>query len=87
MWAGQDLIFLGKELAERRSYSDAVAQKIDAEVGTLLRKARETAKTVIELNRARLNRLVERLLAEETVQGPALEELLGSPAGDAALAA
>ena len=83
--SGQDQIFLGKELAQRRSYSDAVAQKIDAEVGTLLRAARGTAKGVIELNRTRLNRLVERLLAEETVQGPALEELLAG--AEAALAA
>ena len=85
--SGQELIFLGKELAQRRSYSDAVAQKIDAEVGTLLRTARETAKRIIEFNRARLNRLVERLLAEETLQGPALEELLASAGGDAAFAA
>ena len=85
--SGQDLIFLGKELAQRRSYSEAVAQKIDTEVGTLLRRARETAKRVIELDRTRLNRLVERLLAEETVQGPALQELLASAGGDAALAA
>lgn len=64
-----------------------MAQKIDAEVGSLLRTARETAKRIIEFNRVRMNRLVERLLAEESLQGPALEELLGSPAGDAALAA
>lgn len=64
-----------------------MAQKIDTEVGTLLRTARETAKRIIEFNRVRMNRLVERLLAEESLQGPALEELLGSPAVDAALAA
>ena len=61
--SGQDMVFLGKELAQRRSYSDAVAQKIDDEVGSLLRKARSTAKGLIELNRSRLNRLVEKLLA------------------------
>ena len=85
--SGQDLIFLGKELAQGRSYSDAMAHKIDAEVGTLLRKARGTAKGVVELNCTRLNRLVERLLADETVQGPALEELLKSTEVGAPLAA
>ena len=85
--SGQDMIFLGKELAQRRSYSDAVAQKIDEEVGKLLRKARSTAKGLIELNRAGLNRLVDRLLTDETVQGPALEELLESTAVDEPLAA
>ena len=85
--SAQDQVFLGKELTQRSRYSDAMAQKIDAEVGALLRTARETAKRIIEFNRVRMNRLVERLLAEESLQGPALEELLGSPAGDAALAA
>ena len=84
---GQELIFLGKELGQRSRYSDAMAQKIDAEVGTLLRTARETAKRIIEFNRMRMNRLVERLLAEETVQGPALEELLARAGVDAPLAA
>ena len=85
--SGQDMIFLGKELAQRRNYSDAVAQKIDAEVGNVLRSARDTAKSLIELNRSRLNRLVDRLLADETVQGPALEELLAGTASDAPVAA
>ena len=33
---GRDPIFLGKDLAERRTHSDAVAEKIDTEVGALL---------------------------------------------------
>ena len=84
---GQDHIFLGRDLAERHRYSDAVAQKIDAEVGALLRKARDTAKRAIELNRARLSRVVEGLLAEETLQGAALQEMLGNALADEALAA
>ena len=84
---GQDLIFLGKELSEGRNYSDAVAQRIDAAVADLLRKARETASRIIELNRSGLNLVVERLLAEETLQGPALEELLRGSELEPALAA
>ena len=83
----QDMIFLGKELALRCNYSDSVAQKIDAEVRHLLRGARDTTKCPVELNRSRLNHLVDRLLADETVQGPGLEELLTSTASDAPVAA
>ena len=85
--SGQDLIFLGKELSEGRNFSDAVAQRIDAAVADLLRKARETASRIIELNRSGLNLVVEKLLAEETLQGLALEELLRGSELEPALAA
>jgi len=84
---GRDQVFLGMELGERRTHSDAMAEKIDAEVGALLRKARDAAQRVIKLNRARLNRVVEGLLAEETLSGARLEQLLQSAAEDEALAA
>ena len=42
----------------------------------LLRKARERAKSLIGANRERLTRLAERLLAEETIHGDELRELL-----------
>jgi cell division protease FtsH len=83
----QEQVFLGRELGLRQKYSDAVAERIDAEVGTLLRKARDCAKKVIEVNRERLNRLVQGLLAEEMVQGAGLEQLLGGAAEDGGLAA
>ena len=85
--SGQDLIFLGKELALRHNYNDAVAQKIDAEVKPLLGRARDTAKCPIELNQSKLKHLVDRILADETVQGPALEEFLTSTASDTPVAA
>ena len=80
--AGQEMVLLGKELAQGHSYSDAVAEKIDAEIGDLLHKAQQTAKSVIEVHRAKLTLLAKRLLAQETIEGPELQELLaGSPQG------
>ncbi len=52
---GQDIVFLGKELAQGRSYSDAVAEKIDAEIGALLKKAKQTAREILESQRSQLN--------------------------------
>ncbi len=86
--SGQEMVFLGKELGHGPNYSDAVAEKIDNEIGSLLNKAQETAKKVLEANRARLTYLANRLLSEETIEGPALQELLvGSSPAEALLAA
>ena len=88
----QDLVFLGKEVSQGHTYSDAVAEKIDAEIGTLLNVARQTARIVIESQRSKLTLLAKRLLSEETIEGPALQELLrtfseGTPAEGARAAA
>ncbi len=74
--AGQDLVFLGKQLTQGPNYSDSVAERIDAEIEGFLCKARETATMVLEANRAKLTLLANRLLTEETMEGPELQELL-----------
>ena len=77
---GQDMVFLGKELAQGHNYSDAVVEKIDAEIGDLLHKAQQTAKGILETQRAKLVSLAKRLMVDETVDGPERQELLaGSP--------
>ena len=78
--AGQDLVFLGKELAQGPNYSDAVAERIDAEIEGFLKRAQQTAKKVLEANRTKLTFLANRLLSEETIEGAEVLELLaGSP--------
>ena len=78
--AGHENVFLGKELGQRPNYSDAVAEKIDSEIGALLRRAQNTAKEVLEDNRAKLTLLAKKLLVDETVEGAELQRLLkGSP--------
>ena len=85
---GRKWCFFGKELGNGPNYSDAVAEKIDKEIGSLLQKAQETAKKVLEANRARLTYLANRLLTEETIEGPDLQKLLvGSSPAEAPLAA
>ena len=84
--AGQDLVFLGKQLAQSPNYSDSVAERIDAEIEGFLCKARETATKVLEANRTKLTLLANRLLTEETMEGPELQELLAGAMDEAPLA-
>jgi cell division protease FtsH len=85
--SGQGMVFLGKELAQGHSYSDAVAEKIDTEISNLLSKAQQTAKKIIQENRAKLTLLAKKLIAEETVEGSELLGILNGTSEDAPVAA
>ena len=73
---GQDMVFLGKELAQGHDYSDAVAEKIDTEVEDFLFKARAKAREILAEHREILATLANKLLAEETVEGDELRSVL-----------
>ena len=73
---GPAMFATGQESDLAYGCSDASAEKIDVEIGDLLHKARETASEVIQSNRAKLSKLAQRLLAEETIEGQELQRLL-----------
>ena len=85
--SGQEVMFLGKDLSQGRNYSDAVAEKIDTEIGSLLHKAQRTAKRILESQCDKLTLLAKRLLVEETLEGPDLQELLAGSQEEISLAA
>ena len=43
-----DNIFIGREMTQAKGYSEATAQKIDAEVAAVISRAYDTAKTILE---------------------------------------
>jgi cell division protease FtsH len=75
---GEEQVFLGREIAQHRDYSEATAQKIDEEINKLIKKAYGRAKSVLSENLDILNRLAELLLEKETVMGKELDELIHS---------
>ncbi len=81
-------MFLGKELAQGPNYSDDVAARIDSEIECFVCNARDIATKVLETNRAKLTVIAKRLLSDETLEGPELQELLsGSSLEEMPLAA
>ena len=72
----EGLVFLGKELTQGRNYSDAIAEKIDSEIGKLLEKSKATAMRILTENRDCLDRLANRLIEVETLDGDQLNTLL-----------
>ncbi|MGO9268425.1 MAG: ATP-dependent zinc metalloprotease FtsH [Candidatus Binataceae bacterium] len=74
--------FLGYELAQRPDYSEATAAAIDAEVRRLLDEAHEDVRRQLTAAREPLDRLVDALLREETVNLDQLNRILGPRAED-----
>jgi cell division protease FtsH len=75
-------VFLGEQLTRRRDYSEQTARDIDMEIKALIEDAYEEAETTIKENRDRLEKLAGTLEKDETIEGEALEKLLGERAGE-----
>ncbi len=69
----EELVFLGRMMDEQKDYGDSVANDIDAEIGALIDHAYVEAKNILTKNKAKLAQIAERLIAEETLEGEALE--------------
>ncbi|HEX77394.1 MAG TPA: ATP-dependent zinc metalloprotease FtsH [Dehalococcoidia bacterium] len=75
----EELVFLGREISEQKDYSERTALEIDREVQLLIDNAHKVARDILTQHRAKLVRLAERLIAQETIEGEELEKLLASP--------
>ena len=63
----QELIFLGRDIAETRDYSEAIAEQIDAEVSELVTRAHDRATEALRQNREALDRVADRLCEIESM--------------------
>ncbi len=73
---GEEQIFLGREIAQHRDYSEETAKKIDEEINRLIKNSYDRAKQVLKENLDILHRLSALLLEKETVLGKELDELI-----------
>ena len=69
-------MYLGTEEVRSRSYAEATQRIIDEEVSNLLREAEQRATTLLTDHRDAIDRLVENLVAHETVDGDAVRAAL-----------
>jgi cell division protease FtsH len=71
-----DQPFLGRDIHTVPDYSDRVAAEIDAEISKIVDGAFDQAKAILRRNRTMLDRIVDRLLEVETIEGPEFEKLV-----------
>jgi cell division protease FtsH len=74
----QGNMFLGRDIASERDFSEETAATIDDEVHSLVAEAYKRAKEVLTSNRHILDQLATMLVDKETVDADELQQVLAS---------
>jgi cell division protease FtsH len=70
-----ELVFLGRDLAEQRDYSEEVAEQIDAEVRRIVDEGYDKAKRLLSEHLDKLHAVASALLERETLNNDEFEEV------------
>jgi cell division protease FtsH len=72
----EEQIFLGREIAQHRDYSEETSIRIDSEVRKIVTEQYERARKIIEENRDTMVRLAEALLEHESLDGVQIRRIV-----------
>ena len=72
----EEQIFLGREIAQHRDFSEETARQIDLEVRRLIDEAYQSAHTLVEANADAMHRLAAALLERETIDAEEVRLLI-----------
>ena len=73
--SGHDEVFIGRDMARSKNYSEEVAAKIDKEVKGMIDKAYQKAQEIIQDNIEKLHAVASALLEREKLTGEEFEEI------------
>ena len=71
----EEAIFLGREIAQHRDYSEQTAIMIDEEVRRIIDEAHKTAKEILREHEDLLHKIAETLVERETLEGKEIARL------------
>ncbi|MGD8462511.1 MAG: ATP-dependent zinc metalloprotease FtsH [Anaerolineae bacterium] len=71
-----ELVFLGREIAEQRNYSDEIAEEIDREVRRIIDEGYKRAREILSTYRDKLEAIAQRLIEIETLDRTEFEALV-----------
>ena len=79
----EEQVFLGREIAQHRDFSEATAIKIDQEVNRIISEQYERAKKILSDNKEAMDRLTQALLERETLDSVQIRRVVaGLPLDD-----
>jgi cell division protease FtsH len=70
-------VFLGRDFTARSEYSEEIAAGIDSQVRSIIQHCYEQAKQIIQENRTLIDRLVDILIEQETIEGDKFRQIVG----------
>ncbi len=74
----EEQIFLGREIAQHRDYSEDTAIKIDQEVMSMMQEAHRDVTKLLTDNQKSLEALAQALLDKETISGEEIKEIMAA---------
>jgi len=72
----EEQIFLGREIATHKDYSDETAKRIDAEITAIISSGYEKTKSILSENLATLHRLSDELIKREVLNAEDLDAII-----------
>ncbi|MCL2808504.1 MAG: ATP-dependent zinc metalloprotease FtsH [Treponema sp.] len=72
-------IFLGKEIARHKDYSEDTAKRIDKAIKEILDNARDNAAKILESHKDNLEKLADALIERETLIDEEVRQIIGLP--------
>jgi cell division protease FtsH len=72
----EEHIFLGKEIARHKDFSEKTAEEIDNEIRRIVTEAYEDAKKLLKENFDILDNLAKRLLEKETLDATEIDRII-----------
>jgi cell division protease FtsH len=72
----QGEVFLGRDLATRTDYSNAIASRVDNQIQAIAEHCYEQACQIVENNREVIDRLVDLLVEKETIDGDEFRQIV-----------
>ncbi len=73
----RDKIFLGREMAQGREFSEKTAQLIDEGVRGVIDKCNNRSKDILRNNRDKLKNLADALIEKEIIEGDEIKRIVG----------
>ena len=72
----QDQVFLGRDIARDKNYSEEIAAKIDKEIRKFLDEAYQKTEELLQNNMDKLHLIAQALIEKETLEGSEIEQLM-----------
>ena len=79
--SGHDEVFLGRDFAQSRNYSENVAAQIDEEIKSIIDSAYEKAKDILTENMSKLHEVAQALIATEKLDAKSFQAIFAASEG------
>jgi len=80
--AKDEMVFLGRDIPDQKNYSEAVAEKIDKEIETIIKASERKATEIVSRRKELLKKIANRLIEKEIIEREEFEKIMKNGNGN-----